>query len=29
MRNENFQVCKPYLEKYTDVEMAERIKEVL
>ena len=29
MRNENFQVCKPYLEKYTDVEMAERIKGVL
>lgn len=29
MRNENFQACKPYLERYTDVEMAERIKELL
>lgn len=28
MRNENFQVCKPYLEMYTDAEMAERIKRV-
>ncbi len=29
MRNENFQACKAYLEKYTDIEMAERIKELL
>ena len=29
MRNENFQVCKPYLEMYMDAEMAERIKELL
>lgn len=29
MRKENFQACKPYLEKYTDVELAERIKELL
>lgn len=29
MRNENFQACKPYLEMYTDAEMAERIRELL
>lgn len=29
MRNENFQVCKPYLKMYTDVEMVERINELL
>lgn len=29
MRNENFQVCKPYLEMYVDDETAERIREVL
>lgn len=29
MRNENFQACKPYLEKYADTEMAEKIKELL
>ncbi len=29
MRNENFQVCKPYLEVYMDADMAERIKELL
>lgn len=29
MRNENFQACKPYLGKYADIEMAERIKGLL
>lgn len=29
MRNENYQACKPYLEMYTDAEMAERIKGLL
>lgn len=29
MRNGNFQACKLYLEKYTDIEMAERIKGLL
>lgn len=29
MRNENFQVCKPYLEMYEDADMVERIKELL
>lgn len=29
MRNENFQECKPYLEKYANAEMAERIKGLL
>lgn len=29
MRNENFQACKPYLEMYADVDMVERIKELL
>ncbi len=29
MRNENFQVCKPYLEMYVDVDMVEMIKELL
>ncbi len=29
LRNENFQVCKPYLEMCADAEIAERIKELL
>ena len=29
MRNDNFQACKPYLAKYADADMVERIKELL
>ncbi len=29
MRNDNFQACKPYLAKYADADIVERIKELL